>query len=504
MSVGRTGQTRPGFVNIYFDPAFPLERLDEVSDLTVLSDRAAGLRRLTRLTEGPNVPPQLFFLPDSRFLLQPTNPGVVTLLKLLNYVSRLRGVIHPDNIHFAESPRPSWTGRRAEARYRDWLGILKQCVNFAIGPEGNHHPRYVLYTHAGSDVATVMTAFSTAEVYILVDEHPFVNLLNKKTDEVEGAPSEANVPWFRNEIRYGGYGEIHDLSDENRGMFLAILAGIKAFDSNIRIRMVQYFVEDRGEMSRTIPTFDESGSSLPWDYKKKSTVPCHGVITFDTGDGTPVKTVFYLNAHVAENGPFITVGGSGERARTVDLGFVDGVFTRAALKFYEGYPEIVAGIAKLLRLNGGVAVEGREWKLPNRWPFLQRGGELFETKEGTFMQGARTLRFPHLRLSYTRGMDVTLFEQPSPIAPALRMGDLALNGGLFVFGHQDLARGLVGGRTVDSEDCRQAVIGDIATLQLSGRGADIEQRGVLVNETLTRAAQKVYEMRSSVRDLVRR
>lgn len=442
----------------------PLFSLDTrlLQDQVVIVDGAP----LQRLVDGRSSPNTFYFSAVQGLeqrLVKPIDLRIIGLLDLLDRASVAKGVILSGDVDHTNAVSYD-TGPPGSTWWRDtnpllWRDTLEEDVEATL--EGRASPRYAIYPFSGYDLASVVAAFRGADLYLLIDDHSFFDikpdtLLPNTTGFALYTPSKID--------RVVNAGVVNAQHEMEGGMLPLIIGRMLGYFPSFRVRTIQYFLQEA---------------------RPDGKIPCHGIITFDLGRGTPVKTAVFLDHHLSRNKPLIKIG-----EMAIDLGFLDGLLIKGTMSYLAGFPRLAKYLVGIVHQNGGVVVEGNSAE-----DFYI--GEVREGRSPKPYNGAEIVEYRHLGLSYADGMRIALFS-PNGSSVALDPGTSVLNGGLFVFSDMEsITRPLIGGSRT------RFAVGDVIHLDLarpSGLLGSVAKdvRMMRVNDTLAAIEARVVRAREIV------
>ncbi|MBF0105536.1 MAG: hypothetical protein HQM16_09455 [Deltaproteobacteria bacterium] len=323
----------------------------------------------------------------------------------MHQVAKVHGIIGPENVDMDDMievmyPEDMFTAKQCGntkarklpidtvAEYTEFARRLEHQVN--VVSNGRRQPRHVIYPFAGFDLATAVAAFREAETYVIIDQYPFL-----KITDLDALPTEVGACGHRgHDVGTVMEADVELFSNQAGGILPLILARMRQYYEGFKVKHIQYFVEGERPSNRVFCSPDE--------------LTCHGIMSFELGDGTATKTLFFVNTNIFDRNMSTLFIGSCVRHMGIalDLSFVDGWVVKGTMNNLTqggGVANIKESLIEIIRQNRGVVVEGRAAS-PEQY------GELWE-QDSVFPAGTQIHNDPHFLFSYHRGLRVVWFKQ---------------------------------------------------------------------------------------------
>jgi len=270
---------------------------------------------------------------------------------------------------------------------------------------------------AAFDLASAVAAFQDTPYFIAIDNHPFLFLndefpLPEKTTSypTKLMPYEINAASPRRKSK--AIIEYDQMYQRSGGWLPRIIGRMRQVFPNFRVRLVQYFVEPYLANSSLL-------KKLP------VALPCHGILSFDLGEGTKPKTALFINSMLRAN----EARGLGSlqyldqpelgQAHPIDLSFADGLFVKGCGAIF-AWSSLQRFLLNIMRKNGGTILDGKKMGV---FEF----GELPTSTTRTYVA-------PSIPLSYEDGMRISTFSPLTANAsPAQNISEVLNIGGMTTF-----------------------------------------------------------------------
>lgn len=364
----------------------------------------------------------LSYVTDPREVMIRIDPRVYSLIDCIHKSSSAYGMILPSDVRLSEE------GNVDPKTCRPWACEVSRIVRDALGLR--REPRNVVYPFAGFDLATVVATFVDADVYVVIDSKPFIALSGEDLPTASYSADER--PY---QARFEQATMVRESHAQFGGSLPLMLGKMRAFFPSLRIRSIQYFVEEF--------------------VREDKDAVVHGIVSFDLGTGQRPKTAIYLNHQV---------GAEAEATLHKDLwsthlAFADGLLIRAAMGHFRRKRVMRECMLRSMIANGGVIVEGAHM-YPKYEAFTR-------VPQGTSVHTEEDFKF-----SYFIGMRAVLFGTDAAVHGGVSCESCpdALRGGIHVFNGTDAA-----GST-------RFTVGDIAFVE--GGCPAPQRRPIRVNDTL--------------------